>query len=117
EQTDRGQRASAQGLVNVARLAYREDAGYQRADLDLLAGDQVKEALKVAPLRPADVARRVVDALELVTVVVPPWSVRPGEADVEFFVVVGIPRQVQAGLADIDDPGAVPPRPCGGLRP
>ena len=70
--------------------------------------EEVQEALDVAPLGPADVARRVVDALELVPVVISPRTVGPGEADVQLLVVVGVPGQIQPGLADVDDAGAVP---------
>jgi len=73
----RGQRARRQILVDGAGLLDREDAGHERRDLDLLAGDEVQEALKVAPLGPADVAGRVVDALKLIAVVVPPGPVGP----------------------------------------
>ena len=94
---------------------HREGAGDQRLDLDVLARDEVQEAFQVAALGPADVAGRVVDALKLVPFVIPARSVGPGEPDVEFLVVVGVPGQIQAGLADVDDAGAVPGQPGRGL--
>ena len=109
------ERARGQVGVDGGRVLQREDAGDERLHLDLLARDQVEEALQVAPFGPADVAGGVVDALELVSVVVAPGSVGPGEPDVEFLVVVGVPGQVQLGLADVHDAGAVPGQPGRGL--
>ena len=112
---DRLQRAGGQVGVDRDRVVHRERAGDQRLDLEVLAGQQVQEALQVAALGPADVAGRVVDALQLVPVVVPARPVGPGEPDVEFLVVVGVPGQVQLGLADVDHPGPVPGQPGRGL--
>ena len=100
--------AGLQVLVDLGRLGHREDPVDQRPDLKLVAGDQVEEGLQVPLLGPADVAGRVVDAFELVTGVVPAGPVGPGEPDVEFLLVVGVPRQVEPHLADVDDPGPVP---------
>ena len=105
---DRLQRAGGQVGVDRDRVLHRERAGDQRPDLEVLAGQQVQEALQVAAFGPADVAGRVVDALQLVPVVVPARAVGPGEPDVEFLVVVGVPGQVELGLADVDHPGPVP---------
>ena len=85
----------------------REDAVDERRHLQLVARDQVEERLQVPLLGPADVAGRVVNAVELVPGVVPARPVGPGEPDVEFLLVVGVPRQVELHLADVDDPGAV----------
>ena len=104
----RGHRARGQALVGRGGLLDRERAGDQGLDLDLLVRQQVKERLDVAPLGPPDVARRVVDALQLVALVVPAGAVGPGEPDVQLLVVVGVPGQVEPGLADVDDPGPVP---------
>ncbi len=111
EEADAGQRARAQLLVDLGRVRDREDPRHQRRHVDLLAGDQVDEALEIAALGPADVAGRVVDALQLVPVVVPAGAVGPGEPDVEFLVVVRVPGQVELGLADVDDPGPVAGQP------
>ena len=108
-------RARGHAGVDGGRLVQREPAGDEGFHLDLLARDEVEEALQVAPLRPPHVTRRVVDAVELVAVVVAPGAVGPGEPDVEFLVVVGVPRQVQARLADVDDVRPVPGQPGGGL--
>ena len=105
----------AQPVVDVRGLLDRVDAGDQRGDVDRTVGEQVQEAGQVAALGPANVAGRVVDALELVAVVVPARTVGPGEADVQFLVVVGVPRQVESGLADVHHPGPVPREPCGHL--
>ena len=86
------QRARGQVGVDSARILQREDARDERFDLDLLARDEVEEAFQVAALGPADVAGRVVDALKLVPFVIPAGPVGPGEPDVEFLVVVRVPR-------------------------
>src|SRR5215218_4140165 len=84
EEADSREGAGAQLLVDVCGVGDGEGVGYQGADVDLFAGDQVDEAFEVAAFGPADVAGRVVEALQLVAVVVPAGSVRPGEPDVEF---------------------------------
>ena len=76
-------------------------------DVEEVTREQIDEAREIAPFRPADIARRIVDALELVAVVVSPGSVRAREADVELLVVVGVPREIEAALPDVHDPGAV----------
>ncbi len=78
-------------------------------------GEQVEEAPEVAPLGPAHVTRGVVDALELVAVVVAARAVGAREPDVELLLVVGVPRQVEPGLADVDDARTVPREPRGEL--
>src|SRR6185295_11015866 len=72
-----GQRAGGQIVVDSSRLIYREDSGDERLNLDFSAGDEIEEALKVAPFGPADVSRRVVNALKLVAVIVPAGTVGP----------------------------------------
>src|SRR5207247_6428524 len=89
QDADRLQRAGGQVGVDRAGVVHRERAGYERRDLEILAREQVQEALQVTALGPADIAGRVVDALELVPVVIPARSVGPGEPDVELLVVVG----------------------------
>ena len=89
------------------RLLDRERARDEEFDRERFALDKVDEAGEVAALCPTDVARGVVDAVELVPFVVTARSVRAREADVELLLVVRVPREVEAGLADVDNPGAV----------
>ena len=102
------QRAGGQVVVGGGRLLDRERRADQGLDLDVLAGEQVEEAFQVAPLGPAHVPGRVVDAVQLVAGVIPARAVGPGEPDVELLVVVRVPGQVQPGLADVHHPGPVP---------
>src|SRR5262249_10345259 len=105
---DRPQRAGGQVGVDRTGVVHRERASYQRRDLEVLTRQQVQEALQVATLSPADVAGRVVDARQLVPIVIPARPVGAGEPDVQLLVVVGGPGQVQLGLADVDHAGPVP---------
>ena len=115
EDADCFQRASGQVGVDGARVVHREDPGDQRLDLDVLTGDEIEKAFEVAAFGPPDIARGVVDAVDLVPGIVPSRPVGPGEPDVELLVVVGVPRQVQAGLADVHDAGPVPGQAGGGF--
>ena len=108
QDADRLELAGLQVLVDLGRLRHREDAVDERRDLELVPGDQVEEGLQVPLLGPADVPGRVVDAVELVAGVVPAGPVGPGEPDVEFLLVVGVPGQVELHLADVDDPARGP---------
>jgi hypothetical protein len=87
---------------------HRERPGDQRRDLKVLTRQQVQEALQVAAFGPSDVADRVVNARQLVLVVIPARPVGAREPDIELLLVVGGPGQVQLGLADVDHPGPVP---------
>ena len=107
QDADGRERAGGEIVRTPGGALQREDAGNERLDLEVLVGDEVEEAGEVAPLGPADVAGRIVDAVKLVAVVIAARAVRPGEPDVEFLVVVGVPGQVQAGLADVHHPRAV----------
>ena len=111
QEPDAFQRSGAQLLVGCLRVLDRTDGGDQGPHVDRVAGDQVEEAAEVPALGPPDVSRGVVDALELVAVVVPARPVGPREPDVELLLVVVVPRQVEPGLADVDDRGPVPGQP------
>src|SRR5260221_8060445 len=103
QDTDSGHRTRGKVAIYGRRPLHREYAGHERSDLDVITRQQVEETFEITPLRPAHIASRVIDAIELVSVAVPAWTVRSREADVEFLVVIGVPRQSKPGLADIDD--------------
>ena len=90
---------------------------HEGLDVEEVTREQIDEAREIAPFRPADIGRRIVDALELVAVVVSPGSVGAREADVELLVVVGVPREIEAALPDVHDPGAVPSERAPRARP
>ena len=98
---------SLETLVDLGRLFDREHRRHERVEVQAAAGDQIEEAREVAPLRPAHVADWVVDAVELVPVVVATGPVRTREADVELLLVVGVPREIEPALPDVDDSGTV----------
>ncbi len=104
---DSGERTVAEPCVDLGGLLDGVHARDQWREVDLATRDQVEERRQVAPLGPADVAGGVVDALELVAVVVAARAVGAGEPDVELLLVVVVPGQVHPGLADVDDPCAV----------
>ena len=112
---DPGDPAGAQPLVDLRRLGDRVVARDERCDVEGAVGQQREEAGDVALLGPAHVAQRVVDAVELVAVVVAARAVGAREPDVELLLVVGVPGQVEARLADVDDAGPVASQPRGEL--
>ena len=107
QEADPLQRSALQPLVDRGGVRQGEDARDQRFGVDLALGDQIQEALQVAPLGPADVARRVIKPFDLVVRVVTARAVRAGEPDVQLLLVVGVPGQVQLALADVDHGGPV----------
>src|SRR6185503_14309705 len=115
QEPDAGERPGGEPVVDGPRLLDRVDARHERRDVDGTLGQQIEEAGKIAALRPAHVAGRVVDALELVAVVVASRPVGTREPDLELLVVVRVPGQVELGLADVDDPGSIAGQPRGDL--
>ena len=100
--------AALDPLVGADRVVERQHRGDERVEVEPALGHQVQEAGHVAPFGPADVADRVVDPVLLVGRVVASGAVRAREADLQLLGVVLGPGQVQAALADVDDPGPVP---------
>ena len=115
QEPDAGERPGGEPVVDGRRLLDRVDARHERRDVDGTLGQQIEEAGEIAALGPAHVAGRVVDALELVAVVVASRPVGAREPDLELLVVVRVPGQVELGLADVDDPGAIAGQPRGDL--
>ncbi len=107
EKADTAQGAGAELLIHARRIPKGEDPCNQWFGIDLLSGDRVDEVLEIASLRPPDVARRVVDAVHFIPGVVATRSVRSGEPEVEFLLVVVVPWQVELALADVHDCGPV----------
>ncbi len=103
EVPDSAQVSRAQPFVHGDRIRERKDAGHKRLDRQCPASDEVHEAFQVPALGPANVARWIVHSGKLVNVVVATRAVGPREPDVQLLVVVGVPRQVQLELADVDD--------------
>ena len=69
--------------------------------------EQRHKRSQVASFGPSDVPDRVVKSPFFVLAVVAAGAVGSGEAKVEFFVVVGAPRQTHADIADHDDTSAI----------
>ena len=109
------ERARAQPVIDIRCFVDRMDAGDQGSNVYRTIHQEVQEAAKIAALGPANVAGRVVDALELVTDVVATRPIGPREADVQLLVVVGVPGQVEARLSDVHHAGTVPRQPGGHL--
>lgn len=107
--------AVLQALVRLDGVVEVGDVGDQGLHVDAAAGEEIEETRQVAALGPAHVADRVVPPLQLVRRVVAPGAVTAREPDVELLLVVRVPREVQAALADVDDPAAVPAEPGGQL--
>ena len=108
QESDTLQGARTEPVVDVRGLLDGVDARYQRRHVHRTVGQQIQEAGQVAALGPAHVASRVIDAVEFVAVVVSTRSVGSGKADVQLLVVIGVPRQVEPRLPDVDHPSSVP---------
>ena len=107
QQADAALLAALDPLVGADRVVERQHRRDERVEVQPALGHQVQEAGHVAPLGPADIPDRVVDAALLVGRVVASGAVGAREADVQLLGVVLGPGQVEAALADVDDPRPV----------
>ena len=106
----RGPRRVAQQDRHAARLVERrvgldaalerELVGHQRLEPDAPGRDLVEEVRDQPPLRPADVADRVVVALDLVLRVVAPRPVGARQPQLQLLLVERAARHVEADVAD-----------------
>ena len=101
----------AEALVDLDGPVERVDLGDQASDVTAPISHQIEERLHVPPLGPAYVADRVVHTLFLIDRVVPARAVRAREAQVEFLLVVLVPRKVEVALADVDNARPVTGQP------
>ncbi len=95
--------ARLERLVRRLRLVDRERLLPEAVERDAALGEQAQVLLHVPVLRPADVADRVVLALELVDVVVAAGAVRGRDQEVELLLVHVGALEVEADVADEDD--------------
>jgi hypothetical protein len=115
EESDALELSGTKARVDVGRLLDREGLRREEVEGQGAAGGEVEEARQVPALGPAHVPRRVVDAFQLVAVVVAAGAVGAREADVQLLLVVGVPRQRHLDLADVHHAAPVTRQPGGDL--
>ena len=112
EEADTLQDARAELLVHAGRILEREDPGDEGLGIDFFSCYRIDKAVKIASLGPPHIASWVVDSFDFVLRVISAGTVRAGEPEVEFLLVVIIPRQIQLHLANVDHRCSVPCEAC-----